>query len=79
MTKCKSTRCEVTSPKKLKRNGYCDKHQHVAPAPKETATASDEKSLLQRMIDVEVENKFLKAENSSMKIALKAALAAIDN
>ena len=71
--KCKALRCEVTSPKKIRSNGYCDKHDKLAPtsAVASTEEVEDYASLKQRVTDLE-------AENSTMKTALKAALKAID-
>ena len=68
MAKCKASRCEVTSLKKLRSDGFCDKHKNLAPLP---AIESD-LTLVQRVADLE-------AENAAMKTALKAALQAIDN
>ena len=78
MAKCKSSRCEVTSPKKLKNNGYCDKHQ---PANTDGPNAAGDDlltSLLSRVSALEDENRSMRDENRSMRSALKAALGAID-
>ena len=77
MAKCKLSNCEVTSPKKLKNNGYCDKHQHNAPLPK--VSTNEESADLQKQVEtLQAENRTMRTELDTMKFALKAALSAID-
>ena len=72
MAKCKAAGCQVTSPSKMRSNGYCEKHQKSSPT-KSSLTAEDENVLLKERVAT------LEAENVITKHALKSALSAIDN
>ena len=78
MMQCKAPHCVVSSPRKIKSNGYCDRHQNAAPTPTKPSSGADITVILSRLTKLEEENKIIKEENASMKTALKAALSAID-
>ena len=76
LPRCKAAHCVVTSPKRMKSNGYCDRHQPVTPTKPQAD--DDIPALRSRVAKLEMDNATIKEENAFMRTALKAALAAID-
>lgn len=72
MVQCHFPGCLVSSPSKMKKNGYCTKHASKANKPPSATTPEENSALTQRIVDLE-------AENETLKFTVKQLCQAVDD
>lgn len=71
-SQCKHHGCTVSSPSKMKKNGYCKLHSPNQAGIDAEAILKENESLTQRVLDLET-------ENADMKSVIKKLCGAVDN